>query len=233
MHASPTVADVWLATRLAALMGQHPLFDLGVQSGINHAILGGAWFGAVLFFWFFRLRTHNAQDQLKFEVTVLGSLLATALAGLATFVVEWPAPNKAGMLAARFPDYILRSPVWNCFPSYSTAVYSSIAAGVFWWRRQLGIGLWIAVVVVVALPRMYVGGHYLSDVLVGAVCGLTAFATARFIMSHFRRPLLSMQAGEWHWLLTVIVFVYVWQVSVEFREVAWFWNSLRYFIPWL
>jgi membrane-associated phospholipid phosphatase len=227
---SPTRADMWIARELASRMGRHQLFDLAVQSGIVHGIFGGVCFGAVLFFWVSRLQVDDEEAQRKFEITILASLAAVALAKLASLGLQWPAPNKYGDLSVMFPEYIVRSDAGNCFPSESTAAYGAIAAGVFAWRRHLGVLLWIGVMLLIALPRMYVGGHFLLDVLVGAGCALGGYGFAWLLARWSRPPALIRGAGRWQGVVSVAVFIYIWQVSVEFREVLWFFNFLRYLI---
>ena len=227
---TPTGVDLWVARQLGSRLGRHELLDLAVQSGITHGILGGACFGAVLSFWLFALKADDEEPQRKFEITIVASIVAVLLAELAAQIVQWPAPNKYGDLAALFPESIMRSEAGNCFPSHSTAVYGAIASGVFSWRRRVGAVLWVAVALLVALPRMYVGGHFLTDVLVGAACAIAGYELARLLVRQHRLPAVIHSSGLSQWVISVAVFIYVWQVSVEFREVTWFINSLRLFI---
>ncbi len=228
---NPTAADIWVARELGSRMGRHQLFDLSVQSGIVHGILGGVCFGAVLFLWFFSLRTEDRKAERKFEVAIVASVAAVMLAKLASLSLQWPAPNKYEALTALFPAYITRSPAESSFPSEATAVFGALASGVFGWRRRLGSLLWVAVVLLVAFPRMYVGGHYLTDVLVGAGCGLGGYGLAQLLVRWHHFPVIIRRAGPFECVVTLAVFVYIWQVSVEFREVAWFFNSIHYFLP--
>jgi membrane-associated phospholipid phosphatase len=184
----------------------------------------------VLFVWFFTIQTGDQEAQQEFETTIIASIAAVALAEIASLGLQWPAPNR-GQLGALFPDYIVRSPAATCFPSQSTAVYGAIASGVLAWRRHLGVILWIAVVLLVALPRMYVGGHYLTDVIVGAACAFGGYFVAHLLAQRPGLPLIVGRAGRSQWLASLVVFIFIWQVSVDFREVFWLFNSLHYFVP--
>jgi len=228
---TPTGADIWVARELGSRMGRHQLFDLSVQSGIVHGMLGGVCFGAVLFFWVCKLQVDDDEEtRRKFEITIIASLAAVALAKLASLGLQWPAPNKYGDLSVMFPEYIMRSDAKSCFPSDSTAAYGAIATGVFGWRRRLGLLLWFAVMLLIALPRMYVGGHFLLDVLVGAGCALGGYGFAWLLVRCSGLPVLIRSAARWQVGVSVAIFVYIWQITVEFREVVWFYNSLRYLI---
>jgi hypothetical protein len=118
----PARFDLWLATALAGFLRLHPQFDLGVQSAIQHNILGGFWFGAALFVcWIHAARNAQMEVQLRTLTILIGSALAVLLALLAGAVVSWPPPARYPGLAYLFPDYLRANPNTNCFPSQSTA----------------------------------------------------------------------------------------------------------------
>ncbi len=225
MVLAPTSIDLWLATQMAEFMKLHPWLDSAVNSAIRHNILGGFWFGAALFLcWLQAARTGRREIQLRVLTILVGSALAILLTLIAGTIISWPPPARYLGLSSFFPDYLRDNPNTNCFPSQSTALFGSVAAGVYSLHRGFGSVLWILVIAFVAFPRMYVGGHYLTDVVVGAGIALTGYAISRRFfeargtakVEHFlaERPLL--------WLFTeFVVFAWIFQVTVEFREVVW------------
>lgn len=63
----------------------------------------------------------------------------------------------------------------HSFPSGHTASSTSFFGALFFARRR--IGRWFLVIpCLIALSRMYVGAHYLSDVVFGAILGMTCAA---------------------------------------------------------
>jgi len=145
-------------------------------------------------------------------------------------VISWPPPIRHLDLSSLFPNYIDRNPDTNCFPSQSTALYASVAAGIYSLHRRTGMFLWVAVAAFVALPRMYVGGHYLTDVVVGVLLAGLGYAGARYglesrvisrLDTFFEGSMALCTARE------VLVFVWILQVAVEFREAVWFKRGLE------
>ncbi len=230
----PTRVDFWLATQMGEFMKLHPWFDYAVNSAIRHNILGGFWFGAALFIcWVQGARRGRREIQLRVLTILLGSFFAVLLTLVAGVVISWPPPVRYPGLSNFFPDYLRGNPNTNCFPSQSTALFGSVAAGVYSLHKGFGRVLWILVVTFVAFPRMYVGGHYLTDVVVGAAIALTGYAISRRFLEirvmakveHFlaERPFL--------WLFTeFVVFAWIFQVTVEFREVVWVTGVVKSFI---
>ena len=227
---APSRIDLWIAREFAQLTGRHPLFDIVLQSGINHYVLGGFWFAGALFvFWTMATGRRDAQQRTRLLTTLAGSLVAIALALLARHFIAWTPPRSSKELVSVFPQYV--NLTWNpsSFPSDSTTLYASVATGIYSISRRTGAALWAAVVLLVALPRMYVGGHFLTDVLVGMALGLAGFAIARAAVE----PMLASHVepvfdrGDVRAVLAnFVIFYLVLQVAIEFRDGVWLWSSL-------
>jgi membrane-associated phospholipid phosphatase len=227
----PTQLDIWIALRLAGLLGHYPLFDLGVQSLIRHDVFGGLTFGAVLFVYHVRaIRGGDTETQYRMATTLVASLIVIFLTFLASALASWRPPNQELFSAGLFPEYIERSPTSNCFPSQSTALYICVAAGMLSLSRTTGWLLGFGVILLVSLPRMYVGGHYLTDVLAGLALGLAGYAAVRvFCAAKLARYLerTSRDRPRMKLLGDVVMFLWILEVSVGFSHAEWAVRSSR------
>ena len=230
----PTQLDIWLALRLAAFLGHHPLFDLSVQSAIRHNVLGGLWFGAALFLcWIQAARKGRRDIELRMLTVFIASALAIALTLVVGAVISCPPPIRYPSLAKLFPDYFDVSPSLSSFPSQSTALYAVVAAGIFSLHKGYGWLLWILVALGVALPRMYVGGHFLSDILAGLLVGLAGYATARqWLEPRWIARIQPFLEGRprLQTLTDCLVFLWILQVAVEFRDAVWLKRAVGTFL---
>ena len=230
MLLSPTTLDLWISSKLAGFLGQYPLFDAAVQSAIRHNVLGGLWYGMALFVFWVRGKS-SGQDRVQRRIlTILvGSLIAILFSLLAERALSHLPPSRHPDLAGLFPNYMETNPNLNSFPSQSATVYTCIAAGIYSLNRPAGLLLWGAVALLVALPRMYVGGHYLSDVIAGLLLGLAGYIIAR---RGLEQPLVSRVerlmegSATFRTAAEIVVFVWILQVAVEFREANWFWEGM-------
>ena len=222
---SPTSLDFWVAKELAGFLRHFPRFGEAVQSGIRHNILGGFWYGAALFLaWCEAARKDNREVRLRLLTILMGSTLAAALTLPAGWLVSWPPPIHHPELHQLFPEYIVPNPNHNCFPSQSVALYASVAVGMFSLNRLVGGLLGVATIFLVALPRMCVGGHYLSDIGAGLIIALIGYAVARrFLESTLSSAVepLFKRAGLAKIIAEFFIFVWILQVAVEFSEVSW------------
>lgn len=230
MFLIPTPFDVWLATRLAHGLGRYPLFDYCVQSGIRHNVLGGIGYSTALFV----LWVHGGQPgqevmRRRILTILLGSLIAIQLTVLAGAVIAWEPPARYPSLALLYLQYVGGDPSTNSFPSQSTALYVAVAAGVYSLHRFTGWLLWAGVFLLVALPRMYVGGHWASDILVGVILGAGGYAGARYLFESTLVPQVDRVFHGGTWLRAVaqiLVFGWILQVALEFRDVVWVKDAL-------
>lgn len=142
MLLTPTSFDVWAISQLVHLLRRHPLFDLCIQGGIQHNLLGGVWYAVARFYSWVR-GNQAGKEEARHPVltTFWGSMVAIALMLLAGEVVEWLRPIRYPTLAHLCPGYIDPGPDLNSFPSQSTTLYAAVACGV---------------VLLIGLPRIYV-----------------------------------------------------------------------------
>jgi membrane-associated phospholipid phosphatase len=234
MFLSPTRFDVWVATLLAHFLGRHPLFDYCVQSGIRHEVFGGVAYAAALFVLWVHSRQREQETMRRRVLTILlGSLIAIQLTVFAGMVIAWYPPARHPSLALAYLQYIGGDPARNSFPSQSTALYAAVAAGVYSLHRVTGWLLWAGVFLLVALPRMYVGGHWASDILAGLLLGLTGYAAARDLLETTVVPHIDrlFEGGSGLQVLAeIVVFAWIFQVALEFRDAVWVRDSLKYFL---
>jgi membrane-associated phospholipid phosphatase len=233
MQLSPTGFDIWLATKLGECLNRFPLFDQGIQSALRHYVLGGFWYAAAMFiFWVQSARRGQRSTRVRILTTIVGSAITILLTLLVGLVIAWPPPIRDPELAHFFPPYIDPNPNECSFPSMSTALYGSVAAGIYSIHKTAGVLLWIALPLLVSLPRMYVGGHWFSDIVAGLILALIGYALARYLLE---TPLLArletVLARNQRWMIVAdfLVFTWILQVAVEFREGVWLLRAFEIF----
>jgi undecaprenyl-diphosphatase len=107
-------------------------------------------------------------------------ILACALAGIVTRVVKISAgrarPNVQTEAQWNGPRF---SPRYNAFPSGHTAASTAFFATLAFACWRIGLGL-LAIPLLIAFSRIYVGAHYLSDVVAAAmIAALAAYFVGR------------------------------------------------------
>lgn len=222
---NPTPFDIWVIDRIFGFLGRHPLFDHCMQRGLRNTWLVGSWYALALFVpWMRAVRAGDGKVRQRIQTILIATLLAALLTVLAGQVVSWLPPSRHPNWAGRYPQYFDENININSFPSQSMTVYSVIAAGIYSLHRRAGWFLWALTVFFVGLPRIYVGGHYPSDVLAGLFLGLTSYAVSslwfekRVVVRLDQKIEADVRARM---MRDAMLFVWIWQVAAGFRQVTW------------
>jgi undecaprenyl-diphosphatase len=137
------------------------LFDFVVRNSLI-----STWIFAAAFYVFWTRddnRTAWRRGQLLQIVISLAIVLMASL--LVRPWIAWPAPSVNPNFQVLYPQYLWNTGTADCFPSHSTLIYFTVAAGLWPLSRRVSLILSAAVLGMISLPRVYVGGHYPVDVL--------------------------------------------------------------------
>ncbi len=221
----PSSFDLWFNAYLSSFIGKSRAFDLAVLGGVEHFILGGFWYGAFLFLHWIR---GNQAGNERSQGIILRIFLATMISILlmlgAAMLISHAPPASNPKLAGGYPPDMFSGGITNSFPSYSTTLYTTIAVGSYALDRAAALFLGVGIVILIGLPRIYLGGHYPSDVIAGMVLGIASHFLARLYPEPRLRNLrkIVFGKGKWPWVIgQVIVYGWLLQIFDEFREAKW------------
>jgi len=69
---------------------------------------------------------------------------------------------------------------WSSFPSDHAVLFFALATGIWLVNKKAGLFLYFYTIVCIALPRIFLGIHYPTDILAGALLGFTLGYSAKF-----------------------------------------------------
>jgi len=138
-------------------------------------------------YWYFWFRGGDERDRNERRKTILIVLGSTLLALVVTRLVASLAPFR---LRPMYNPELLQRPMvmpapttfmnWSSFPSDHAAYLAALGFGLVLLSRRLAVPVALYLVGWICLPRMYLGIHYASDILVGALIGV---AVVWFVVS--------------------------------------------------
>ena len=155
-------------------------------------------------------------------VSLLASLAALAVARLLVIALPArlrPIEDPLLHLVRPYGTELLNLSDWSSFPSDHAVFFVALAVGLFALSRRAGWAALSYVAFMVLLPRLYLGLHYASDLLAGAIIGgLLTWAALR-LRPRFpavRRWVLwsERNPAAFH----VAAFVVTWQMAVLFDD---------------
>jgi undecaprenyl-diphosphatase len=137
-------------------------------------LLRGSAFAALLWWLWWRYESQRDRVIAAFTSSILAVIVARVIALIFSFRVR---PLFDATLRFRAPFEgagVYRGTEligWSSFPSDHAALFFALAAGAFFISRRLGMLSGLYATLVVCFPRVYMGIHYPTDILAGAMLG--------------------------------------------------------------
>jgi undecaprenyl-diphosphatase len=138
---------------------------------------GGILLAAYWWFWFAGSEAQRRSNRQRIIAALIGVLaalmMARALAAALPFRLR---PMYVAGLGYHPPSLSILTNMedWSSFPSDTATVFFALAFGIFCLSRLAGLLLMAYSAVWVCLPRLYLGVHYASDLVAGALLGVIA-----------------------------------------------------------
>jgi undecaprenyl-diphosphatase len=110
---------------------------------------------------------------------------------------------------------------WSAFPSDHAALFFALAVGILVMSRRLGVLALGHAVLVVSLPRIYLGLHHPTDMLAGAAIGATCalVATRPALCRRCAPPVLAWSEGRHAPCFGALAFLLLFETATLFDSV--------------
>lgn len=191
--------DTGIELFLNRFAGRSAQFDIFVNwVGSNPLAKGGPILLPLWFCLFDRKRPGRLREGSEF---LIGALVFSVLAcigarGLAILLPFRTRPLATPLLGFHLPiGAQMNFADWSSFPSDHAALYFALAAGILTVSRPAGWWAMAWAALGVSLPRLYLGEHWPTDILAGAVIGIVAIRL--LAISAVQRP-MGRQVLRWY-----------------------------------
>jgi undecaprenyl-diphosphatase len=117
---------------------------------------------------------------------------------------------------------------WNSAPSDHAVLFFCLATALWMVSRRLGFIAVCHALLIVCLPRIYVGYHYPTDILSGAVLGIGVAFLSKFgwLRKSISRPAFHL-LEKWPPLFYALAFVWTFEVAELFESLLAFQSFAR------
>ena len=138
---------------------------------VDNYLLKGGVIMAVLWYLWFKENSISSHNREKIILTLYSTIIAIILGrGLQNFLPYRARPILHSEF--NFPYQLYGLDTWSSFPSDHAILFFGLATGIFRVSKKWGLFSYVYTLVIICLPRIYLGFHYPTDVLVGAAIGI-------------------------------------------------------------
>jgi undecaprenyl-diphosphatase len=150
----------------------------------NHLLKGGVILAIVWWLWFKKSEfqpKHHAHIIATFIGCIVGMALARFLALTLPFRLR---PIHEEGLNFTLPYGLSPDTLdgWSSFPSDHAVLFFGLSAGLFFISRKAGAFAIIYTTLFIAFPRIYLGLHYPTDIIAGAVVGISIVVLSNILL---------------------------------------------------
>jgi membrane-associated phospholipid phosphatase len=163
--------DISVYRFLNAYAGNRVLDRLAGFEENDNLLKGGIFFAMYVYLWF---RAGPRQEERR--RTIVAILAGTILALIVSRAIADFAPFRVRPMFGPHRPYALPVSLnmenWSSFPSDTAAYFCALAYGLANLSRRCALPIALYTAGWICLPRMFLGAHYASDIVVGATIGI-------------------------------------------------------------
>jgi undecaprenyl-diphosphatase len=171
-HMNPL--DSWIVSHINVFARKSWLFDQAVAFiSVNYLIKGGVLMTLVWWAWF-RTDDRSSRDREHLVATIFSCAVALVVGRMMVLVLPFRVrPLHEFSLNFVKPYGVAEEALAKLasFPSDHAVLFVGLAVGLFFISRAAGMFALLYTIIFILLPRLYLGLHYPSDILVGGAVG--------------------------------------------------------------
>jgi undecaprenyl-diphosphatase len=222
--------DLSILTFLTGFAGRSSLFDHLVNALSRLDIFKGV--ALMCLFWYVWAEgpaneTSYALDQRQKRLVrvLIGTILLGALSRGLQVTLQWHQRPVLSNLGLNFPlaDFPTSLSNWNSFPSDHAMFFFALGTGLWGVNRTVGLIACVWTIVIIDFPRVYLGVHYPTDVIFGAIFGFVGMkAFLALPLKRLERLLDAFRHAHQGLFLAVLFFATdeVGHLLAELRDLA-------------
>jgi len=184
-------------------------------------LVKGGVFAILIWYLWFRVRPNQEQNRIQLVATLLSVFFVMAVAlGLAGLVPFRTRPFlNADFYFSSFIPMNESLTKMSSFPSDHAALFISLSTGFLFVSRKTGLLALLYTFIFIIIPRLYLGYHYPTDLVAGALIG--ASITAFFNNSAFIKNKISQWIIPFSKVHPAFFYCFLFFITYQIADLFW------------
>lgn len=202
--------------------GKSSFFDHLILELSRNNFFKGVLFSLLILFFWFAVKKNSLEIRQKIIAGLIGSAITLITARLLARLLPMrlrPKHNDALDFELPLGSKMTLLDGHSSFPSDHAALFFGLATLVFTLSRRLGLLAFTYVTIFIAAPRIYLGLHFLSDLLAGALLGtfVIILMNRPFIRPTISQPFLRLEKAC-PGIFYALFFFFLYQMTTLFQD---------------
>jgi len=187
----------------------------------NHLLKGGVLATIIWWAWF-RSDEHQSHNRKHIISTLISCVVAIIVArGLAlTLPFRLRPLHQEGLNF--LPPYGVKLTTlggWSSFPSDHAVLFTTLSIGLLFVSRKVGTFAVLYTALFICFPRIYLGYHYPTDIIAGAIIGMTValLSNVRLVNSKYVQ-LIENRSYSKPYMFYPLFFLFTYQIADMFAS---------------
>jgi undecaprenyl-diphosphatase len=205
------------------------LFDYTMCVITNHNLFKGCVF-AMIFWWaWFRYDENHPNNREHIISCIISAMVAMPVARVLALTLPFrsrPKDFSSFLLPHGVLEDVLKG--WSSFPSDHAVLFFTLSTGLLFVSRKIGFFALVYTILFISLPRIYLGYHFPTDVIVGALIGIIfgCLGNLPVVIAKISRPILSWE-HTYPSLFYPLLFFITYQIADMFQSSRALFGSIK------
>jgi len=206
------------------------LFDKIIVSLVGNHLLKGGVLAIIIWWAWFKEEDHHVHNRKHIISTLFSCVIALALGRALALTLPFrlrPLHQEGLHFLLPYGADPTMLETWSSFPSDHAVLFFTLSTGLLFISRQAGTFALFYTILFICLPRVYLGLHYPTDIIAGAIIGMAIALIGNIYLARNKKiQTIENWSYSKPYIFYPIFFLVTYQIADMFDDVRALFNGI-------